>query len=725
MKILLLLLFPLITGLALADEPTELPFVTGLPGSQQHSAVVDGYAYCSTSAGLMVLDISDPTQVTQVSLLPLPGWGRGIVVGGGYAYHLVWDVGLVVIDILDPTAPRVVATRPEPVRPSGIVLSGHHAFISDMGLGLCVVDILDPSQPQLVATRPLSGELRHLDVEGEVAYVAADYSDLHILDVSTPSAPTLMTSVSLPGQVRDVVVRNGLAYLACGDYGLRVLSVINPMDPIQIAQLDMVFDLGYPRWTSSLCLSGNYACMGIAHNGLGLVDITNSADPKELAWHEIRGTTTATAIQNDLAYVSAAHGGMVVVDISTPTAPLGVDQFWLLGTVTDLEIADGKIWVAGGNSPPDEKSLRNHDAGLFVVDMPELSSPRVIGYCSTGLEPQNLALSGHNAYLSTPFGGIRIQDISDATAPVEVGSIPNTAESYAHDVESDYAYTFMGGRFVVIDVSDPSQPVETGGCEIDFYGHLTANGSVVYNTIGHQGLRVFNVADPTQPTAVGWLDLRPGVGESTVLGDHLYVANGLTGLTVVNVSDPSQPVLVGACDLPGYARSVACSWPYAYVVTNEILEDPSGVMVVDISNPVAPVHVAGGGLPVEAEAVAVDGSLVYVGCRWNGVMVFRHDATSDVMMPSPSAHLRNHPNPFNPQTLITFEIPARTHVSISVYDVAGRLVRSLVDDMKTAGVHEVPWDGRDNGGSAVGTGVYFYRMTTEQQTTTGKMLLLK
>jgi hypothetical protein len=203
------------------------------------------------------------------------------------------------------------------------------------------------------------------------------------------------------------------------------------------------------------------------------------------------------------------------------------------------------------------------------------------------------------------------------------------------------------------------------------------------------------------------------------------VANGLSGLTVVNVSDPSQPVIVGSCGLPGYVFDVACRWPFAYLVSNEFMEERSRLLVVDISNPVTPVYVDGADLPTVAPAVAVDGSLVYVGCWWDGVMVFRHDATSGVMMPSPSAPLGNHPNPFNPRTLITFEVPASTHVTVSVYDVAGRLVRSLVDEMKTAGVHEVPWDGLDNRGSRVATGVFFYRMTAEGETTTRKMLLLK
>lgn len=709
--LILLMLFPLITGLALADEPTQLPFVTGLPGSLVHSAVEGGHAFCSTSGGLMVLDVSDSTQPIQVAMLPLPSWGREIAVDGEHAYLLVWDVGLVVIDIQNPAAPRIVATVPEPVRSSSIAISGHHAYISDMGLGLCVVDILDPTQPQLLATRPLTDELYGLDVEGDVVYVAANYDDLHVLDVSTPSAPALITTASLPGLVRDVAVRNGLAYLACGDHGLRVLLVTDPAAPIQIAQQDMEFDLGYPNWTSSVSLNGNHACMGLTFRGLGLVDITNPSAPVEVAYHEIRGSTYASYIGNDLAYVASSHGGLTVMDISSPKVPQVLSQFWLLGMVTDVEVADDKIWVAGGYSPTDEKSLRSHDAGLFVVEMTERETPRVIGYCSTGLEPRYLVRSGHHAYLTTPFGGIRIQDVADPTAPVEVGSIPTFAESYAPDVRGNYAYTFAGAGFAVMDVSDPSMPMEAGSCDVDYVGHLTAGRLAVFNTIGHRGLLVFDVSDPKRPAPMTELELPSGARESTLLGDHLYVANGLYGMSVVDVSDPSQPSLVGTVDLPGYVTSVACNWPYAYLVAMEFIEEPGGVLVVDISNPAAPVHVAGSELPGDAEAVSVDGSLVYVGSRWKGVMIFLHDTTSDVpMSSSPAAYLRNHPNPFNPRTLITFEVPVSAHVQVSVYDLAGRLVRTLVDEMKPTGTHEVSWDGLDSHGRPVSSGVYLGRM---------------
>jgi subtilisin-like proprotein convertase family protein len=83
------------------------------------------------------------------------------------------------------------------------------------------------------------------------------------------------------------------------------------------------------------------------------------------------------------------------------------------------------------------------------------------------------------------------------------------------------------------------------------------------------------------------------------------------------------------------------------------------------------------------------------------------------------------PNPFNPVTTLSYGVPHDTDVHLAVYNVAGRLVRTLVDGAVEAGYHTVVWDGRDDNGVATSSGVYFCRMQSESFTGTTKMVLLK
>ncbi len=83
------------------------------------------------------------------------------------------------------------------------------------------------------------------------------------------------------------------------------------------------------------------------------------------------------------------------------------------------------------------------------------------------------------------------------------------------------------------------------------------------------------------------------------------------------------------------------------------------------------------------------------------------------------------PNPFLPRTDLRFAIPESAPVQLSIYTVAGSLVRTLVDEVRGAGEHLVSWDGRDDAGSRVASGVYFVALAVADERQTRRVLLLK
>jgi hypothetical protein len=86
---------------------------------------------------------------------------------------------------------------------------------------------------------------------------------------------------------------------------------------------------------------------------------------------------------------------------------------------------------------------------------------------------------------------------------------------------------------------------------------------------------------------------------------------------------------------------------------------------------------------------------------------------------------QNFPNPFNPITSIQFSLSVSERVSLKIYNLAGQEVRTLVDEEKRAGEHQVFWDGKDNSGKDVASGIYFYHVRAKNFTQTKKMVLLK
>jgi hypothetical protein len=86
---------------------------------------------------------------------------------------------------------------------------------------------------------------------------------------------------------------------------------------------------------------------------------------------------------------------------------------------------------------------------------------------------------------------------------------------------------------------------------------------------------------------------------------------------------------------------------------------------------------------------------------------------------------QNFPNPFNPSTGIRLSVREAGRVVLRVHDIAGRSVRSLVDGWKEPGVYQVSWDGRDDAGRQVVSGVYFYSLVTAGERSTRKMVLVR
>ena len=96
----------------------------------------------------------------------------------------------------------------------------------------------------------------------------------------------------------------------------------------------------------------------------------------------------------------------------------------------------------------------------------------------------------------------------------------------------------------------------------------------------------------------------------------------------------------------------------------------------------------------------------------------------DIAPPRENELMQNHPNPFNPSTLIPFEISEGGHVRLDVYNILGQRVVTLIDEERPAGFHRVQWDGADAVGRGVAAGVYIYRLSTGNWHDARKLMLL-
>jgi len=193
---------------------------------------------------------------------------------------------------------------------------------------------------------------------------------------------------------------------------------------------------------------------------------------------------------------------------------------------------------------------------------------------------------------------------------------------------------------------------------------------------------------------------------------------GQNGVTVVNVSGTDQSAVLDISTSAGL-RFPDDLKPTSPVYVNDLLSGEGMLTTL-------------GGLSSVPVSMAAYGSKVYVVSLTNDSLKIANPIT-DVADPKPTpGHFvvyPNYPNPFNPSTVIAFDLPARARVTVTIHDILGREVARLLEAEREAGVHRVVWDARLQGASTAASGIYMVRVTSEtgveRHTETRSMILLK
>jgi flagellar hook assembly protein FlgD len=116
---------------------------------------------------------------------------------------------------------------------------------------------------------------------------------------------------------------------------------------------------------------------------------------------------------------------------------------------------------------------------------------------------------------------------------------------------------------------------------------------------------------------------------------------------------------------------------------------------------------------------------VVVTCRAGVGLELEEEWDETWEVPTTTALLGNYPNPFNPSTTFRYGLSEPGQVSLKVYNMLGQLVRTIVHEHQVEGYYEAVWDGRNEVGATVSSGIYLYRMTAGSFVETRRMMLVK
>jgi hypothetical protein len=313
-------------------------------------------------------------------------------------------------------------------------------------------------------------------------------------------------------------------------------------------------------------------------------------------------------VYGDLAYAATAWDDIWVVCIADRTAPV------VLGTV-----------AAGGAQAmlrlEDRLYLARDSSGLAVVSVQDAERPVVLGGLDSAVHASGLYVSNDLLYVANSHEGLHLVSVQDPEHPTEVGffSLPAVA---CVAVADRRAYVGAGNLLVVLDVVDPTAPVEVARLELPGSPASVAviDTIVVLVTLYH-GLFVVSVEDPARPAVLGALAI-DGYGQDLLVdGDLAFVAAG--GLHIVSLANPERPEVLSVLPVEQLAHSVARRGDVVY------LSEGSQLHVLSVADLSSPVEMGRYMFGLTAHLASV-GEYLAAGVGWIGVELLRVSDPTDI-----------------------------------------------------------------------------------------------
>jgi hypothetical protein len=753
-----------IVGLVVVDvsDPANA-FIAGslaLSNSAFGICVEGGYAYvANVDLGLKVIDISDPTNPSLVGTCGMT-LAQDVFVAGRYAYVADAYAGLRVVDVADPKNPTVVATYPVPYA-KGVVIEGDYAYVADDASGLYVLAVSDPLNPKAFDHYALFGGLR-VAVDGNNAFLSGQ-NGFYVFRVSEPTRPTIVGGIgfSLFEFASNVAFSGNHAFVNAVYGGLIVLDISDPLHPTRSGSYDV------SNYTMDLAVAGTYVYITHITNGLLVFNVSDPASPALVGTCDTPGDASDVAIAGNYAFIADGSGGFQVVDISDPASPTIAGSVGVPGSPIAVVVSGNYAYLAC------------YAAGLQVIDISDPANPALETGVATGTVCWDVDISGAYLYAADEMYGVRVFDIRNPAAPSLVGGIYSGGDIY--DVTVFGNYLFAAARYAgvhIFDISDPLHP--SLFYTIPMGDNLTGvgvSGDYAYICDGPNGVSVAEVFQRK-------IGSSNNVGQSTVvdLTDYTITDVKLTTVQTDSIvweasADSGMNWQKIPCDRawhqldhPGSGLEWQATLVYLGSGTNPSCEELQIDYQDDAATLLQSFNAVRRGLAIEVswrlseidpgvtfsvwrltepeaefaripDAAIVDEGLSFAfedgnvepGTTYryrieysNGPKSIVLFETAPVSIPAlPLTLFQNYPNPFNPSTTIAFYLPERARVCLSIYDVRGSLMSTLVDRTYPRGHHSVRWDGTDANGRLAGSGIYFYRLRAGKSEIARKMILLR
>lgn len=411
------------------------------------------------------------------------------------------------------------------------------------------------------------------------------------------------------------------------------------------------------------------------------------------------------SIEGHFLYANGGDfGGTRIMDISDPVNPLQVGSYGKGSTpyVHDAFVRNDTLYAAAinaGRLDIVDLTVKGHytqnTTSKIVSSVPTVPEARTHQvWLSDDGRTMFVATEAPSATITNPYK-LHIYDISNRNAPVETASWVSSATASIHNVfvKGNFLYiAYYGDGLRVLDVSNPANPIEVAFFDT-YPGPRKAGDHAVFH--GAWGVYPYfpsgkvAVSDMNSGLYVFTVNEKPGGSVVGIVRDALTNAP-LSGVTVT-VLETGRSQTTSATGI--YRYGTAAGMHAVLFAKNGYTADTLSIVTIAGTTDTVYVHLA----------PAVTGA-----------------GRDDISLPGMFHLEQNRPNPFNPSTSIGFTLSSAQFVDLSVYDLLGRRIATLVRGQRPAGRHVAAFSA-----ASIPSGVYLYKLTAGHSTQTRKMVLTR
>ena len=629
--------------------------------------IQDNYAYLLNREGLYIINISDIRNPKITSVFEYSGEWKctEIFIKDNFAYLLDWNDGLIILDISSKSNPEVLGTYLEITKTYDFYVSGDYAFIAHGQEGLTVLDISDPENP-FELNRFGEDFINTIDSKNNYAFIFS-FEKLSVLDVNNPASPVLVGECKISGFLFQTCIKDNRIYIIDDFFGFRIINIEDLTAPY-IENYLRVGDYSLEDVT----VSGNYAFLANSSRGLEIINIEDLLNIQKLNTYDEGNFANDIGIYKNFVYINDFYE-FNIINTGNPKK---------LKTIQKIQI----------------KNFAEHKYSISILY-------QYYNYiCLKTDEPQNT---------------LRVYDVSLPVQPREVNAFKSTGGNSIF-VFKNYAYVIFPSDIRVFDITDPVFPEETGSVDINIYlDYVFCKDSSRLFTAKSNEILVYSFSGASDINKIKSIQVETEPVSMAVKGKYLFTAEnrGEDGVSCLGIIDWHKNEYLNFFPIEDYITGLYIQNDKAY------LSGCFGIKIIDIKSLENPFEIAA--YTGYFYKIRVSNDYVYATSKSSGLYIFEYDENEEITLPSEYYLKQNYPNPFNSYTTIEFLARKNITGTIKIYNILGREVRTLFGGDFDTGINRFIWDGTNNTGNEVNSGIYFCTLRTDNFKETIKIVFLK